>query len=316
MLAWDDGAGSSLYLGGGFSGNGYNGIARWNGTGWSTVGNGVTSSGAQVAWVQSMAVFDDDGPGPHAPALYVGGSFEFAGGQPARGIAKWDGTSWSALGAGLNNVTSLPSVHSMAAFDDGSGPALYVSGYFHFAGGTACNGLARWNGTNWSTFGGNSSADAKSMAVFDDGSGPALFMAGVPGYNPPSPLNGGLAKWDGTAWTAINAVSSVFVDVPSALAVYDAGSGPGLYIGGAFTQIGGIAANRIARYGLPLCPANCDGSRTPGGCPTLSANDFECYLSRYAAADQRANCDASSNPPTLNANDFQCFLNAYAVGCT
>jgi hypothetical protein len=46
--------------------------------------------------VRDMVVYDD-GSGP---ALYVGGGFGIAGSVVAHGIAKWDGTAWSALGSG------------------------------------------------------------------------------------------------------------------------------------------------------------------------------------------------------------------------
>lgn len=58
--------------------------------------------------------------------------------------------------------------------------------------------------------------------------------------------------------------------------------------------------------------ANCDGSTAP---PRLNANDFQCFLNRFAAGESSANCDGSTSPPTLNANDFQCFLNLFAGGC-
>ncbi len=61
-----------------------------------------------------------------------------------------------------------------------------------------------------------------------------------------------------------------------------------------------------------LCYANCDGSI---GTPQLTANDFQCFLDRFAAADPYANCDASTGTPTLTANDFQCFLNKFAGNC-
>jgi hypothetical protein len=62
-----------------------------------------------------------------------------------------------------------------------------------------------------------------------------------------------------------------------------------------------------------ICYANCDGSTVP---PILNANDFQCFLNKFAAADPYANCDGSTVPPVLNANDFQCFLNKYAAGCS
>ncbi|MBX3375787.1 MAG: hypothetical protein KF678_02135 [Phycisphaeraceae bacterium] len=61
------------------------------------------------------------------------------------------------------------------------------------------------------------------------------------------------------------------------------------------------------------CYANCDGST---GTPLLTANDFQCFLNKYAGNDTYANCDGSTGNPLLTANDFQCFLNKYAGGCT
>ncbi len=61
------------------------------------------------------------------------------------------------------------------------------------------------------------------------------------------------------------------------------------------------------------CYANCDGSTAA---PTLTANDFQCFLNKFAAGDVGANCDHSTSLPMLTANDFQCFLNAFAAGCS
>jgi subtilisin-like proprotein convertase family protein len=61
------------------------------------------------------------------------------------------------------------------------------------------------------------------------------------------------------------------------------------------------------------CYANCDGSTVA---PILNANDFTCFLNKFAAGDPAANCDGSTAAPTLNANDFTCYLNKFAAGCT
>jgi hypothetical protein len=61
------------------------------------------------------------------------------------------------------------------------------------------------------------------------------------------------------------------------------------------------------------CYANCDGSTGPS---ILTANDFQCFLNRFAFGDSYANCDASNGTPVLTPNDFLCFLNTYAAGCT
>ncbi len=60
------------------------------------------------------------------------------------------------------------------------------------------------------------------------------------------------------------------------------------------------------------CYANCDGSASA---PILTANDFQCFLIKFAAGDTYANCDGSLSAPMLTANDFQCFMNAFATGC-
>ncbi len=62
----------------------------------------------------------------------------------------------------------------------------------------------------------------------------------------------------------------------------------------------------------PACYANCDEST---GTPNLTANDFQCFINKYATADPYANCDMSTGVPSLTANDFQCFINQFAVGC-
>ncbi len=61
-----------------------------------------------------------------------------------------------------------------------------------------------------------------------------------------------------------------------------------------------------------VCYANCDGSTVS---PTLTANDFQCFLDRYVSGDAYANCDGSTTSPVLSANDFQCFINTFAGGC-
>jgi hypothetical protein len=126
-------------------------------------------------WVAAFAVFDD-GTGE---ALYAGGFIGYAGGVLVSGIAKWDGTSWSALsGPFATGVGSGLGVYSLAVFDDGTGPALYAGGDFTTAGGVTVNNIARWDGSSWSALSGPSGTGIDdtvyALAVHDDGTGPAL----------------------------------------------------------------------------------------------------------------------------------------------
>ncbi|MBN1511133.1 MAG: hypothetical protein JXB13_03895, partial [Phycisphaerae bacterium] len=152
LTVFDDGTGPALYAGGDFTTAGgvpARHIAKWNPGApgqWLALGDGV--SGSPYSNVHALGVLDDG----NGSALYVGGSFTVAGGVSASNIAKWDGTYWSALGAGMNLA-----VCALTAFDDGTGPALYAGGYFTTAGGVTVNSIAKWDGAQWSALGSGTS---------------------------------------------------------------------------------------------------------------------------------------------------------------
>ena len=104
----DDGGGQALFAGGDFTSAGgveAVDIAKWDGRGWSALGSGMGGISPYVAALTEH----DDGSGP---ALYAGGMFTSAGGVAAKGIARWDGASWSALGNGVNDsVSALSLIH-------------------------------------------------------------------------------------------------------------------------------------------------------------------------------------------------------------
>src|SRR5207302_484139 len=80
-------------------------------------------------------------------------------------VAKWDGTSWSALGSGMNDA-----VHALAV----SGSDLYVGGFFRTAGGGAANYIAKWNGSSWSALGSGMNSEVRALSV----SGSGLYAGG------------------------------------------------------------------------------------------------------------------------------------------
>ena len=118
-------------------------------------------------------------PGERPVTSTVVGSFSSAGGVPANRVAKWDGSSWSALGTG----TSL-SVRALAVFDDGAGAELVVGGQFTSAGGTSASYIAKWDGSAWSPLGSGMQGpfgltQVTNLVVFDDGTGSALYAGGI-----------------------------------------------------------------------------------------------------------------------------------------
>jgi hypothetical protein len=156
---------SNVYVGGQFSTAGgipANNIAKWNGSTWSALGSGVTGGGDYDPFVSALTV---SGSG-----LYVGGNFTSAGGTVANHIAKWDGSTWSALGSGLGNVLYPEGVSALAV----SGSDLYVGGYFRDAGGNAATGLAKWDATNWWALGSGVDGFVDDLAV----AGNILYVRG------------------------------------------------------------------------------------------------------------------------------------------
>ncbi len=246
LSVFDDGSGPALYAGGGFTtagGAAASQIARWDGASWSALGSGLSFIALFTA-VDALAVFDD-GSGP---ALYAGGHFATAGGVTVNNIARWDGSSWSALGSGVAISGQRAHVRALQVFDDGSGPALYVGGDFTTAGGVTVNGIARWDGSSWSSLGGglvnggsNDDESVNALAIFDDGSGPALHAGGS------FASKDSIARWDGASWTSLGSGVAGFLE---SLLVFDDGSGsaPALYAGGSFSSVGGVAAIGIARW--------------------------------------------------------------------
>jgi hypothetical protein len=181
------------------------GLAKWNGSAWAEVGQGLAGSTIYQPWVTALAV--------SGPDLYVGGSFTNAGGIAATNIAKWNGSTWSALGAGMNDSVSALAV---------SGSDLYAGGAFTNAGGIAANHLAKWDGNAWSALGSGMDGTLRALAV----SGPDLYAAADWGSF------GSVARWNGSAWSAVGSLASNVM----ALAV----SGSDLYVGGSFTTDGGV----------------------------------------------------------------------------
>ncbi|MDY7107006.1 MAG: dockerin type I domain-containing protein [Planctomycetota bacterium] len=204
---------------------------RWNGESWTPINDAPNS------WLSALAVYDA-GDGPE---LYVSGGFVFEASDGWTDyIVRWDGTTWYTAG----DLASA--AYQMLVWDDGGGPDLYGAGIMGvmLEGGGTCNGIARWDGSEWSPLGGCLNHIGNALAVFDDGAGEALYVGGnftIAGHVSARHV----AKWDGADWSPLadGVNGEVF-----ALAVFDDGSGPALYVGGEFSEAGGVEAQNIARW--------------------------------------------------------------------
>jgi fibronectin type 3 domain-containing protein len=199
---------------------------------------GLSALGSGMDSTVSALVFDSDGN------LYAGGNFTKAGGVTVNYIAKWNGTIWSALGSGMNGC-----VRSLAFDSSGN---LYAGGSFTTAGGISANQIAKWDGS-WSaltsgvTGGSCQGLNGVNSIVIDSNdhlyAGGCFAVAG--GFT-----TNNIAKWDGSAWSAMGTGFLHSGTPPAYGHVMDLNfdfSG-NLYAAGSFTSAGGVSAYCIAKW--------------------------------------------------------------------
>jgi hypothetical protein len=93
--------------------------------------------------------------------VYAGGDFVIAGGVSAIRIARWNGTAWNALGAGIT-ASPLQGVRALVVAANGD---VYAGGNFTQAGGVAASNVAQWNGTTWSSLGTGTNERVAGLAI-------------------------------------------------------------------------------------------------------------------------------------------------------
>lgn len=155
--------GGQLYAGGSFNtaGSTANYIARWDGSSWAPLGTGMGgipySSGGSPVYAMTVA----------GSNLYAGGLFTSAGSVGANSIARWSGSSWSALGLGVDaGASRLPSVYCLCA----NGNEVFAGGdftnAFKQAIATPCNRIVKWD-ESWSPLGSGMNASVRALTASD-----------------------------------------------------------------------------------------------------------------------------------------------------
>lgn len=253
LCVWNN----ALYAGGYFtsaSGTSARGVAKWNGTTWSALGSGT---GGSIYEVLALAVWNN--------ALYVGGYFTTAGGSTAKGIARWSGSSWSEVGGGVTGTT-YPNVAALLVWNN----ELYVGGAFTHAGTVPSYSVAKWNGSTWTGLGagGPGGYQVFTLAVWNND----LYAGGDFTFWEGGQRCDNIARRCGAGWCALG--SGATGGAVSDIIVFDedgAGSRPSaLYVGGAFSQTGGLSLGQLARW---------DGAAWSAICPSgISSTVNDLYL--------------------------------------
>ena len=205
-------------------------LASWNGISWDSVGCGLQSGGFLEVYAMTI----------YAGNLIVGGSFSGVGcwpGIPANNIARWNGSTWSALGSGITGGLPYTAVYALTVY----GGRLIAGGNFNLAGGVTANCIAQWDGNSWGNLAQGMGSffyipSVYALTVY----GSDLVAGGVFDTAGVTPANN-IARWNGSTWLVLGSGMNGYI---SSLTVY----GADLVAGGGFTQAGGSSANYIARW--------------------------------------------------------------------
>lgn len=191
----------------------------------------VTESGMELLGSQPTSADISSLAAVDGGDLYAGGRFPAIGGTTAEAIARFDGTSWHALGTGCNEEVMAITVSPTGD--------VFAGGWFTEAGGIPCEHVARWDGTEWHALGGGVDGVVRAMCTLPNGNlvvGGTFATAGGQAIT-------NLACWNGSQWQALgggapNGHVWSIVNCPD-------GS---IAIGGFFTSVNGIAAPQVARW--------------------------------------------------------------------
>lgn len=195
-----------------------------NAQSWSNVGTGM--NGNPVFQVFCFEKYSSE--------LYAGGTFDSAGGVWTNRIAKWNGSTWAALGTGLQGTGMNLTVLAMAVY----GTDLYIGGGIMTAYGSPSEGIVKWNGSSITAVGSGISYNSKiyALCVYNGelyAGGDFSSAGGIAASN--------IAKWNGTTWSSVSGGTNGLV---RAMFVY----GGNLIVGGSFSTAGTVAVSKIAKW--------------------------------------------------------------------
>lgn len=191
----------AYYVGGSFNklaGVAVIGIARVDKTTGTVTPLGAGLTGGTLI-VNAVAVMGTD--------VFIGGTFTAVDGVVASRVAKWNGSTWSALGSGANG-----SVNALAVL----GSELFIGGTFSSVGGVSLTSrLAKWDGTNWLAVGAGFNSTSVPTGGLAVAAGELFVGRGTQ-----------VQKWNGTAWSNVGLTTTSITGIATqdGINVYVVGS--------------------------------------------------------------------------------------------
>jgi len=202
-----------------------------------------TTAATDSSWNFEFPAVTLDGP-VHRVAvapngdIYIGGEFTKVNDITVNRIAKWNGTTWSALGTGIPGG----SVHAIAF----SGNDVYIGGNFVTAGSVSANNIARWNGSQWSYLGKRENEQGLDPTVTDIlFIGNTMYVAGSFLYGGNNDLLNRIARWNSSERIFVPLEGELTRGLDDTVFAMVAQGGK-IYVGGKFPNAGGATAARVA----------------------------------------------------------------------
>jgi len=188
------------------------GVRRWDGDNWQAVGDLAEGT------MEHLVTLDGD--------LYAAGYFDIPT-ITGRHLARWDGTTWHGVGSPASGPG--PPIYAMTAHQS----KLYA---------TTGSSVYQWDGTNWSVLPTHYEIDVgtRFQALASDG----RYLYGGGRHYGFYTTHTSILRWDGTNWSKIGNIYGLSIH---AMAVRDSE----LYVGGDFTELGGIPASHIGVFHIP-----------------------------------------------------------------
>ncbi|MEI6409560.1 MAG: hypothetical protein WCR52_09270 [Bacteroidota bacterium] len=196
------------FVGDQISGVPVQGVAKWDGGIWSSVGNpGLFYSPFTIPGLNGS--YEKDG------LLYCVGLFRMADGDTCNSVAIWDGTKWKGLPFILNINGDIPVLKSITYYKG----QWYVSGNnYTILDGVENDDIARFDGTAWHSVGGGmhgGDSFIEDMVVYKD----ELYVCGYFAKNAGNKGNK-IMRWDGEHWKEVGGGLCSPYDIATDMMVY------------------------------------------------------------------------------------------------
>lgn len=288
-------------------------IARWDGSTWSALGAGIGGTGVlSTAAPYAMAVASNGD-------LIVAGDFTTAGGNTANRIARWNGSTWSTYGAGLNAPA-----RALAIMPDGD---IAVGGDFTTVDGLPANRFAIYSNSGPASISDQSSSmdicvtDTATFFVNASGGAPLTYQWQQQDlFNLPDFIDindGPVLDGFGNELCEASGTNSPTLTLTNHQGVAQ------IYRCHIYSPCGSIDSNEMTLT-YNGCSSGCaadldDGTGTGNRDGGVDINDLLFFLVQFEAGTEAADLDDGSGTGTtdggVDINDLLFFLVHFEAGC-